>query len=161
MRVGGAALAGGRAITGHGTDAHQTDRVPDHSDNAVAIGPTAQLLETPDAESDGSAQGNPRHGAGSHLTHYFQACRLKFGKDRAQFANLKSQIDQDVRDALFDLQSATDQVTVARSNVDLASQTLDQARDRFSAGVTDNIEVVQAQDALASKRRFLELAERR
>lgn len=69
---------------------------------------------------------------------------------RAQFANLKSQIDQDIRDALFDLQSATDQVTVARSNVDLASQTLDQARDRFSAGVTDNIEVVQAQDALAA-----------
>jgi outer membrane protein TolC len=69
---------------------------------------------------------------------------------RAQLANLKSQIDQDVRDALFDVQSATDQVTVARSNVDLASQTLDQARDRFSAGVTDNIEVVQAQDALAA-----------
>jgi outer membrane protein TolC len=69
---------------------------------------------------------------------------------RAQLANLKSQIDQDVRDALFDVQSATDQVTVARSNLDLASQTLDQARDRFSAGVTDNIEVVQAQDALAA-----------
>jgi outer membrane protein TolC len=69
---------------------------------------------------------------------------------RAQLANLKSQIDQDVRDALFDVQSATDQVTVARSNVDLASQTLDQARDRFSAGVTDNIEVVQAQDAVAA-----------
>jgi outer membrane protein TolC len=69
---------------------------------------------------------------------------------RAQLANLKSQIDQDVRDALFDVQSAADQVIVARSNLDLASQTLDQARDRFSAGVTDNIEVVQAQDALAA-----------
>ena len=39
---------------------------------------------------------------------------------------------------------------MARSNVDLAGQTLDQARDRFAAGVTDNIEVVQAQDAVAS-----------
>jgi outer membrane protein TolC len=38
---------------------------------------------------------------------------------------------------------------VARSNLDLANQTLTQARDRFAAGVTDNIEVVQAQDALA------------
>jgi len=69
---------------------------------------------------------------------------------RAQLDNLRAQIDQDVRDALFDVQSATDQINVARSNVDLASQTLDQARDRFAAGVTDNIEVVQAQEALAA-----------
>jgi outer membrane protein TolC len=39
---------------------------------------------------------------------------------------------------------------VARSSVDLAEQTLIQARDRFSAGVTDNLEVVQAQEAVAS-----------
>ncbi len=69
---------------------------------------------------------------------------------RNQLANLRMQIDQDVRDALLDLQSASDQVGVSRSNVDLATQTLDQARDRFVAGVTDNIEVVQAQEALAS-----------
>ena len=69
---------------------------------------------------------------------------------REQLENLRAQIDQDVRDALFDLQSASDQVKVAASNVDLASQTLDQARDRFVAGVTDNIEVVQAQEAVAA-----------
>ena len=39
---------------------------------------------------------------------------------------------------------------VARSQVDLANQTLVQARDRFIAGVTDNLEVVQAQDSVAS-----------
>jgi len=64
--------------------------------------------------------------------------------------NLRAQIDQDVRNALLDLQSASDQVEVARSSVDLANQTLQQARDRFSAGVTDNIEVVQAQQSVAS-----------
>lgn len=69
---------------------------------------------------------------------------------RNQLENLREQIDQDVRDAILDLQSAADLVEVARSNVDLAGQTLDQARDRFAAGVTDNIEVVQAQDAVAS-----------
>lgn len=69
---------------------------------------------------------------------------------RNQLENLRAQIDQDVRDALFDVQSASDEVGVARSNVDLATQTLDQARDRFAAGVTDNIEVVQAQEAVAS-----------
>ena len=39
---------------------------------------------------------------------------------------------------------------VARSALDLANQTLVQARDRFTAGVTDNLEVVEAQDAVAS-----------
>ena len=47
------------------------------------------------------------------------------------------------------MSTAADQVALARSNLDLANQTLDQARDRFSAGVADNIEVVQAQEALA------------
>jgi outer membrane protein TolC len=55
-----------------------------------------------------------------------------------------------VRNALLDLQSAADLVEVARSSVDLAGQTLQQARDRFAAGVADNIEVVQAQQSVAS-----------
>ena len=64
--------------------------------------------------------------------------------------NLRSQIDTDVRTALLNLQSSQEQVTVAQSNIDLAEQTLAQARDRFSAGVTDTVEVVQAQEAVAS-----------
>jgi outer membrane protein TolC len=64
--------------------------------------------------------------------------------------DLRGRIDYEVRNALLDLQSAADQVAVARENVDLATETLNQARDRFNAGVTDNIEVVQAQQLLAS-----------
>jgi outer membrane protein TolC len=64
--------------------------------------------------------------------------------------DLRGRIDFEVRTALLDLQSAADQVTVAQRNADLASQTLTQARDRFTAGVTDNIEVIQAQQLLAS-----------
>jgi outer membrane protein TolC len=64
--------------------------------------------------------------------------------------DLRGRIDYEVRNALLDLQSAADQVAVARTNVDLATETLNQARDRFNAGVTDNIEVVQAQQLLAS-----------
>jgi outer membrane protein TolC len=63
--------------------------------------------------------------------------------------DLRAQIDYQVRAALLDIQSAADLVAVARSNLDLANQTLDQARDRFMAGVTDNIEVVQAQGSVA------------
>jgi len=71
-------------------------------------------------------------------------------QSRQQLENLRGQIDYEVRSALLDLQSAADQVEVARSSVDLAEQTLTQARDRFAAGVSDNLEVVQAQESLAA-----------
>src|ERR1700722_16373113 len=66
-----------------------------------------------------------------------------------ELADLRGQIDYQVRAALLDIQSAADQVTVARSNLDLANQTLAQAQDRFASGVTDTIEVVQAQGSVA------------
>lgn len=69
---------------------------------------------------------------------------------RAQLDNLRGQIEYEVRTALLDIESADQQVRVARSSVDLAEQTLGQARDRFSAGVTDNLEVVQAQETVAA-----------
>ena len=56
----------------------------------------------------------------------------------------------DVRTALLNLQSSAEQVNVARSNIDLAEKTLAQSSDRFSAGVTDTVEVVQSQEAVAS-----------
>ncbi len=69
---------------------------------------------------------------------------------RSQFADLRGRIDYEVRTAVLDLNAAADQVEVARSSVDLAEQALAQSQDRFTAGVTDNLEVVQAQEALAS-----------
>jgi outer membrane protein TolC len=74
--------------------------------------------------------------------------RLEQSRERLE--NLRAQIDSDVRAALLNLQSAADQVNVARSNIDLAEETLTQSRDRFSAGVTDTVEVVQSQEAVSS-----------
>jgi outer membrane protein TolC len=71
-------------------------------------------------------------------------------QSRDKLENLRGEIDSDVRTALLDIQSAQDQVAVAQSNIDLAEQTLTQSRDRFSAGVTDTVEVVQAEEAVAS-----------
>jgi outer membrane protein TolC len=67
-----------------------------------------------------------------------------------ELADLRAQIDYQVRTAFLDIQSAADQVEVAQSNVELAAQTLQQARDRFVAGVADTIEVVQAQESVAT-----------
>jgi outer membrane protein TolC len=74
--------------------------------------------------------------------------RLTQARDRQE--NLRAQIDADIRTAFFNLQSSAEQVEVARSNIDLADQTLAQSRDRFSAGVTDSVEVVQSQELVAS-----------
>ncbi len=71
-------------------------------------------------------------------------------QSRQRLENLRAQIDTDVRTALLNIESGEEQVAVARSNIDLAEQTLAQARDRFRAGVTDTVEVVQAQEAVAS-----------
>jgi outer membrane protein TolC len=68
---------------------------------------------------------------------------------RNEMENLRGQIDYDVRTALLDLKSAQDEVAVAQSNMGLANDTLKQARDRFAAGVTNTVEVVQAQQAVA------------
>jgi len=68
---------------------------------------------------------------------------------RNEVEGLRGRIDFEVRSALLDLESAAQQVDVAKESVGLATETLSQARDRFSAGVTDNIEVIEAQQALA------------
>lgn len=74
--------------------------------------------------------------------------RLRQSRERQE--NLRAQIDADVRTALFNLQSSADQVEVAKSNISLANETLAQSRDRFAAGVTDSVEVVQSQELVAS-----------
>ena len=66
-----------------------------------------------------------------------------------QKADLRNQIALDVKTALLNLKSARNQVGVADLGVELSKEEVDQARDRFKAGVANNIEVIQAQDALA------------
>jgi outer membrane protein TolC len=68
---------------------------------------------------------------------------------KQRLEDLRASIDQEVRDAFLDLQDTAQEVSVEKNAVRLATQTLQQSRDRFSSGVTDNIEVVQAQQSLA------------
>jgi outer membrane protein TolC len=71
-------------------------------------------------------------------------------QSRQRLENLRAQIDADVRTAFLNLESSAQQVEVAKSNIVLAQQTLDQSRDRFSAGVADTVEVVQAEEQVAT-----------
>jgi outer membrane protein TolC len=69
---------------------------------------------------------------------------------KAEAENLRGQIDYDVRTAFLNLNAAKEQVAVAKQNVELANESLARSKDRFTSGVTDSVEVVQAEQALAS-----------
>jgi len=66
-----------------------------------------------------------------------------------QIADLGRGIEEELREALLNLDSASQQVTVAREGQQLARRELEMARDRFQAGTANNVEVVTAQDELA------------
>ncbi len=68
---------------------------------------------------------------------------------KQRLEDLRASIDQEVRDAFLDLQDTAQEVSVEKNAVELATQSLQQSRDRFASGVTDYIEVVQAQESLA------------
>ncbi len=63
--------------------------------------------------------------------------------------DLRNQIALEVKTAGAQLDSARHEVEVANQGVKLAQEALTQARDRFQAGVSNNIEVITAQDELA------------
>lgn len=73
--------------------------------------------------------------------------RLK--QRQAELDNLRGQIEYDLRTAFLDVQTAADEIKVATSSLQLAHEQLQQSEDRFRAGVADNLEVVQAQQAVA------------
>jgi len=75
------------------------------------------------------------------------ASRLKRIDD--QIADMRRGIDEDLREALLNLDSASQQVAVAREGQDLAHRELELSQDRFQAGTANNVEVVTAQDELA------------
>jgi outer membrane protein TolC len=74
---------------------------------------------------------------------------LEIQRLQQQQSDLRNQIGLDVKNALITLTSARSQVQVANLGVQLSNEEVDQARDRFRAGVANNIEVIQAQDSLA------------
>jgi outer membrane protein TolC len=69
---------------------------------------------------------------------------------QAELENLRARIYHDVQISFLDLKAASDRVQVAQSAIKLADEQVQQSHDRFRAGVTNNVEVVQAQEALAT-----------
>ncbi len=74
---------------------------------------------------------------------------LELQKLEQQKADIRNQIALEVKTSLLNLNSARTEVQVANLGVQLSQQEVDQARDRFQAGVANNIEVISAQDSLS------------
>jgi outer membrane protein TolC len=68
----------------------------------------------------------------------------------AEVADFKGRIEYEVRAALLDVQAADQQLEATQTRVQLATSELEQARDRFGAGVASNLEVTQAQESVAA-----------
>lgn len=75
------------------------------------------------------------------------AAQIRTVDDR--IADLRRGVEEDVREALLNLESASEQVSVAKDGQRLAQRELEMAQDRFQQGTANNVEVVTAQDELA------------
>lgn len=71
-------------------------------------------------------------------------------RTRDELADLRARIAFEIHTSLLDMKAAAEQFEVAKTRIELAELTLSQARERFTAGVSDNLEVVQAQGAVAT-----------
>jgi outer membrane protein TolC len=69
---------------------------------------------------------------------------------KAELDDFRARVEYEVRAAYLDVRAAERQLLAAQDAMNLANQELEQARDRFAAGVAGNIEVVQAQEAVAT-----------
>jgi outer membrane protein TolC len=79
-----------------------------------------------------------------------KAAQASLAQRQSELEDLKGQVESDVRNACLDLRAAANQVKLAQRNLQVSKETLDLTRQRFDAGVTDNVEVVQAQESLTS-----------
>ena len=73
-----------------------------------------------------------------------QVAEAQYDQAKAKLSDQVQQVNQDVRDAILDIQSAEKLVDAARSNVQLATEALNEAQQRFKAGVSDSLPVSQA-----------------
>ena len=88
----------------------------------------------------------------------FTGGRIQAERARAEIAlrqlkqqeqEVRNRIILDVQNSIARLASARSEVEVAKLGLELARQEVEQSRDRFQAGVTNSVEVIQAQDGLA------------
>jgi len=79
-----------------------------------------------------------------------EQARADLARQEAEYEDLKGRVAYDVRVAWLDLSASDSSVRIAERNKALAEQAVTQSRDRYSNGVTNYLEVVQAQETVAA-----------
>jgi len=87
---------------------------------------------------------------GGRIRADIEQAQADLARREAEYADLKGRIAYDVRVAWLDLNASDSSVKVARRNKALADRALTQSRDRYENGVTNYLEVVQAQEAVVA-----------
>jgi outer membrane protein TolC len=87
---------------------------------------------------------------GRRIQSNVQSAEAILHRREAEFKDLQERTKYDVRSALLDLRAADKSVEVSHTNSSLADEGLRQARDRFEAGVSNSLELIQAQQAVAA-----------
>ncbi len=129
--------------------AARSERLPSISMNANygAIGPTPA-----EARGTFTVAGTVRVPIwlGGHTEADITYADAALTQRQAELDDLKSSIEGQVRNAYLDLQTASSQVDLARQNLAVSQETLALTRQRFDAGVTDTVEVVQTEQTVAT-----------
>jgi outer membrane protein TolC len=127
----------------------------------------AERLPSASASADYGAIGNPANLRGTYTVSAtlsvpiwnggrtagdIQEAESALAQRRAELEDSRSQIESEVRNAYLDLQAAASQVDVAQQNIDLMTETLGETRQRFEAGVSQSVDVVQSQESVAGAR---------
>jgi outer membrane protein TolC len=86
---------------------------------------------------------------GGRIESDVQQAQAVVDQRRAEYQDQRGVVELDIRNAYIDAKVANDQVAVAEKNRTLALDTLRQSQDRFAAGITDSVEVVQSEESLA------------
>lgn len=87
---------------------------------------------------------------GGRVSSRVREAEARLRAEQARRDDLRARIYYEVQAVFLDLHAAEDRLHVSQEALELAREQLQQSRDRFAAGVTDNVEVVQAQEALAA-----------
>jgi outer membrane protein TolC len=87
---------------------------------------------------------------GGRIRADIQQAEVTVKQRRAELADIRALVEGQVRTSLIELETAMGQVQLASTNRGYANETLMEARDRFGAGVATTLEVVQAQEQVAT-----------
>ncbi|MGD0775768.1 MAG: TolC family protein [Candidatus Solibacter sp.] len=132
-----------------GLSAARAERLP-----SVAVSGDYQVIGTNPAQSHGAftvvgTLSIPLWQGGRAAGDIAQA-QAVLAQRQAELDDTRGQVEAEVRQAYLDLEAAAGQVEVARQNLQVARETLDMTRARMEAGVINTVEVVQAQQTVAS-----------